>query len=426
MYFENLQSIIPFTDAAFEAFYDAMLGDTRLAVFFSGDEQIRRLIELQKRYFIASLGMPKELIRETYIELGERHHQMKIPYVDFVKGTEILQEHFILESLRSIPSEALFTEIFDYFKMIRAFTAKGYLNRMLEEDKQDIALFNERLSAADQTHLPVKIMLNKIDWLSGLLDAIQNDEDWSEETKRHFRIWQEELHLLPRKKRDFFREMEERILLDTQSLFYFLKRQEYMEILPLHGSLLNIYKLALVMNNALTIEYANKAIDEMKLDQLTLLFRKDQFESTLRREMEQAQRDPSYRVAVALFDVDDFKHVNDTYGHFSGDRVLETLGNIIRKYTRRRSDMGFRIGGDEIAVIFRDAGADEAARVCTEIRDRMARYTFPFEDQRFCVTLSIGVKAYDPEESGGFEAFFKALDRRMYDAKARGKNRISL
>lgn len=424
VYFKNLPGIIPYIDDAFEAFYNVILKEKRFAVFFAGNEQIRRLIELQKRYFITSLSMPLSQIRDTYIALGEQHHQMKIPYVDFAKGTEILQEHFILESTRNAMPEALIGETFEYFKMIRAYTAKGYLNRMLEEDKHDIGLFNERLAEADQSLMPVKIMLNKITWLSGLLDAIRNDSDWSEETERYFAIWQAELHLLPQDKRTFFKAMEERIRLDTKSLFYFLKKQEYTEILPLYGSLLKIYKLALVMHNALTIEYANRAIDEMKLDQRTLLYRKDQFESSMCREMEQAQRDPLYRVSAALIDIDDFKHVNDHFGHFNGDKVLESLGEIIRRYTRKRSDLGFRIGGDEIAIIFKNASTADAKRTCEKIRARMQAYDFPFEEQTFDVTLSIGVKTYDPREDKGFERFFNALDRQLYHAKKGGKNRV--
>lgn len=422
--FENLHKIIPFADNVFEMFYNAMLKDSRLSIFFKNEAQIKALITKQKSYFIVSLKMSHDEMRETYIRLGEYHHLLKIPYIDFIKGSEILQEHFIITSYQADASKGLISEIYEYFKMMKAFTAKGYLNKMLEEDSQDIELFSVSIDTIDQTYLPNKVTLNKINWLKGMLSAIKNDKDWSEETKHYFEVWKKELQFIPDNKRVFFREMEERILYDTQNLFYFLKKQEYTEILPLYTSLLNIYKLALIMNNAMTIEYANKVIDDMKLDQLTLLFRKDLFETMVVKEMALVQRDPEYRFSVAFIDLDDFKSINDKYGHFAGDNVLETLGKIIRKHTRI-SDMGFRIGGDEIAILLKNAKAHDAKQICEKIKDEFTGYDFTAEGHEpFFASLSIGINEYNHQDQKSFELFFKEIDRNLYAAKDSGKNRI--
>jgi diguanylate cyclase (GGDEF)-like protein len=422
--FENLHKIIPFTDDVFETFYNAMLKDSRLSIFFEDDEQIKTLITKQKAYFVASLDMPHDEMRDTYIRLGEHHYLLKIPYIDFIKGSEILQEHFIITSYQADASKGLISEIYEYFKMMQAFTAKGYLNKMLEEDGQDIELFSESIDTIDQTYLPNKVTLNKINWLKGMLNAIKNDSDWSEETKQYFEIWKKELEFIPENKRVFFRDMEERILYDTQNLFYFLKKQEYTEILPLYASLLNIYKLSLIMNNAMTIEYANKVIDDMKLDQLTLLFRKELFETMVVKEMAMVQRDPDYCFSVAFIDLDDFKSINDKYGHFVGDDVLKTLGKIIRKNTRI-SDMGFRIGGDEIAILLRNAKVHDAKRVCEKIKDEFTGYDFTAEGHEpFYASVSIGINEYNHQDQKSFELFFKEIDRNLYAAKGSGKNRI--
>jgi len=293
--FKNLNKLIPLTDDAFQTFYDVMLKDSRLSIFFDSEEQIKALIGKQKSYFIASLGMSYDELRDTYIRLGEFHYHLKIPYSDFSKGSEILQEHFVLTTYKEHTTDGLVGEIYDYFKMMKAFTAKGYLNKMLEEDSRDIDLFSENIDTIDQTYLPNKVTLNKINWLKGMLGAIKHNTDWSEETKHYFQIWKKELQFIPDDKRVFFGEMEERILYDTQNLFYFLEKQEYTEILPLYTSLLNIYKLSLILNNALTLEYANKVIDDLKLDKLTLLFRKDLFEMMVVKEMALVQRDATGR-----------------------------------------------------------------------------------------------------------------------------------
>jgi len=421
--FPNIHKIVPYVNDAFAFFYDTMLKDGRLIVFFSSEAEVRALIEKQKAFFVASLQLPHAQMRETYTRLGEYHYQLQIPYIDFIKGAEILQEQFILRAHKA-DQDGLMREIFDYFKKMTAFTAKGYLNKMLDTDRQDINLFNANIETVDQTYLPNKITLNKINWLRGMLDAIKNNVDWSEKTREYFEIWRQELAFVPEHKRKFFQDMEERILHDTQNLFYFLKKQEYTEILPLYTSLLNIYKLSLILNNAMTIEYANKIIDDMKLDQLTLLFRKDLFETMIIKEMALVQRDPEYRFSVAFIDLDDFKTVNDRYGHLNGDKVLEVLGESIRKHTRI-SDMGFRIGGDEIAVLLKDAGAPEAVRVCRKIKDAFTLHDFTPEGHApFCVSISIGIHEYNHRNQKPFELFFKAIDRNLYAAKDAGKNRI--
>lgn len=421
--FPKLNKIIPYTDAVFETFYDSMLKNSRFAIYFENEAQIKNLIEKQKHAFIVSLEMSYDEMRDTYTRLGEQHFKMRIPYIDFIKGAEILQEQFILKSHKA-DSDGLMGEIFDYFKMMMSFTAKGYLNKMLEADREDISLFNHNIGTVDQTYLPNKITLNKINWLKGMLDAIENDSDWSEETRDYFEIWKKELEFIPENKRQFFQEMEKRILYDTQNLFYFLQKQEYTEILPLYTSLLNIYKLSLIMNNAMTIEYANKIIDDMKLDQLTLLFRKDLFKTIIVKEMALVQRHPEYRFSVALFDLDDFKGINDKYGHYAGDQVLEALGKIIRAHTRM-SDMGFRIGGDEIAILLKDAKAEDAKHVCETIKKEFNAHDFALDGQEpFCASVSIGIHEYNQGNQKPFEVFFKELDRNLYAAKREGKNRI--
>jgi hypothetical protein len=134
--FKHLDKLLPHMDAAFRSFYDAMLKDSRLAVFFRDNEQILNLIKSQKVHLIKSLDMSIDELKSNYIKLGEYHYDIRIPYIDFMKGTEILQEYFLLHIQESATESELMIEIFEYFKIMKAFTAKGYLNKMLQEDKK--------------------------------------------------------------------------------------------------------------------------------------------------------------------------------------------------------------------------------------------------------------------------------------------------
>ena len=425
--FIHLKKLVPYIDEAFEAFYNTMLNDLKLSVFFENDEQIKNLILKQKEFFSNSLSIPSDNLKTMYINLGEYHYDIRIPYVDFIKGTDILEEHFLLNSQKFEKPVELMEEIFDYFKIMKSYTAKGYLNRMLSEDKRDIESFFEQTTSDQETYLPKAIVLEKIQWLKSLLNSIENDEDFDfNKNEGIFNQWSKEVQFFSLEKRNFFEDLEKRIIINTQNLFYFLKKEEYLEILPLYSSLLNIYKLTLMMNNALTLEYASKVIEEMKIDSLTKLFRKDIFEEILQKELAFAKRDNKYNLSIAYLDLDNFKSINDNFGHYTGDKVLEKLGECINNDIRG-SDIAFRIGGDEFAIIFKGATKQQAKNVCKKIKVDFTSFEFIFNEEiTFSVGLSIGISEFLLEGKEDMQKLLESVDKKLYEAKNRGKNQICL
>ena len=425
--FIHLKNLIPYIDEAFEAFYDTLLSDLKLSVFFENDNQIKSLILKQKDFFYKSLTISDDNLKLMYIKLGEYHYDIRIPYVDFIKGTDILEEHFLLNSQKYEKPIDLMEEIFEYFRIMKSYTAKGYLNRMLSEDKRDIESFFEQTNLNQETYLPKAIVLEKIQWLRNLLNSIENDEDFDlNKNESIFNQWYKEVQFFTLEKRTFFENLEKRIIINTQNLFYFLKKEEYLEILPLYSSLLNIYKLTLMMNNALTLEYANKVIEEMKIDSLTKLFRKDIFEEILQKEIAFCLRDRSDKISIAYLDLDNFKSINDNFGHYTGDKVLEKLGESISKDIRA-SDIAFRIGGDEFAIIFKNANKQQAKNVCKKIKVDFTSFEFIFnQDITFSVGLSIGISEFLLEGKEDMTKLLESVDKKLYEAKNRGKNQICL
>ncbi len=425
--FKHLNKLLPYIDDAFDSFYQTMLNDVKLGAFFDDENQIKNLIIKQQQHFTATLSMPKSVMKNSYIKLGEFHHEIRIPYVDFIKGTEILEEHFLINTQKIENSLDTMGEIFEYFRMMKSFTAKGYLNKMLLEDKKDIDSFFEQAAQTEERHLPKNIILEKIQWLKELLHSIETNTEFNfVEKDSLLQEWLNEVDFLTLEKRTFFEDLEKRIMLNTQNLFYFLKKEEYLEILPLYSSLLSIYKLALMLNNAVTIEYANNIIDNMQFDSLTGLFRKDLFEEILKKEMSLVNREENYYISVTFIDIDNFKSVNDNFGHYSGDKVIEKLGETIRKNIRA-SDVGFRIGGDEFAIIFKNATKKDAKHVCKKIKVDFSSYEFIFnEDVTFSVGLSIGISEFPHTSKKDMKEFIESVDKKLYEAKNSGKNQISI
>lgn len=150
-------------------------------------------------------------------------------------------------------------------------------------------------------------------------------------------------------------------------------------------------------------------------DVLTGLYNHGYFFDRLDAEIERATRQ-GHPLSLLLFDIDDFKGYNDGHGHLEGDRVLRTVGQVIRQSTREFVDLGFRYGGDEYTVILPEAEAPEAMVIAERIRRE-------FASQRFDrLTLSIGLMQYQKGISA--RSFIRYTDSMMYKAKRSGGNRV--
>ncbi len=130
-------------------------------------------------------------------------------------------------------------------------------------------------------------------------------------------------------------------------------------------------------------------------------------------------------LSFALCDLDNFKKINDTYGHATGDRVLRSLGHLLRSRLRR-SDLVGRFGGEEFAVILPDTPLADAGKVMADIRSLFAGITHVTADgqQSIQVTLSCGVASQPPLPPEADLPW--AADQALYEAKYKGRNQVVL
>jgi len=158
-------------------------------------------------------------------------------------------------------------------------------------------------------------------------------------------------------------------------------------------------------------------------DWLTGLYNRGAFRASALRELRRGQR-YRQRLSLLLFDLDDFKVVNDRYGHERGDLVLRETSRLIGKLVRD-VDVAGRYGGEEFAILLPETGRDGAAAVAERIRSAVAQQTWvrgPLDDP-FRMTISGGVAVY-PEDGGELGDLFRQADAALYRAKAMGKDRI--
>ncbi len=159
--------------------------------------------------------------------------------------------------------------------------------------------------------------------------------------------------------------------------------------------------------------------DSARRDRLTRLWNSRYLHEALDREIYRCRR-YGRPFGLLVVDLDGFKAVNDTAGHEAGDRVLQTVGRVIRENCRT-TDIPARLGGDEFAVILPEASRLTVPRYALKLVDLIGRAPFPSGLPR--VTASVGAVAFEraPES---VEAALGAADEAMYAAKREGKNRV--
>ena len=167
----------------------------------------------------------------------------------------------------------------------------------------------------------------------------------------------------------------------------------------------------------LELERKNKILAEMSsLDGLTRISNHRTLTEHLKAESSMSDM-TGRALSVAIFDIDDFKRVNDSKGHIIGDRVLIEIADII-KFNIRDNDLTGRYGGEEFMVVFANTEIDAAYHAAERIRKAVESHRFP-EELR--VTISGGVSQYSGED---ISAFIHSADTNLYEAKRKGKNRI--
>jgi diguanylate cyclase (GGDEF)-like protein len=157
------------------------------------------------------------------------------------------------------------------------------------------------------------------------------------------------------------------------------------------------------------------------IDGLTQVFNKRYFVETLEREIGRAQR---YRreLSLIMFDIDNFKKINDAYGHLAGDHVLKQLASVI-KARIRREDILSRYGGEEFTIILPEIDRGNVLPFAEKIRKLVEATVFRFEDADIPVTISIGVASVTPELKEPHD-FIRVADGNLYEAKSQGRNRV--
>ena len=163
------------------------------------------------------------------------------------------------------------------------------------------------------------------------------------------------------------------------------------------------------------------------LDHTTGIYNRRFLTYEIEKEIQRAKRyklDTEPMLHAMMVDIDDFKNINEKYGHAAGDQMLKEVAEVLKRSVRKLDILG-RYGGDEFLIILPEANLETAELVASRVQLNMQKHVFEFNGQTIHITLSIGLAPFKGDEDTPVSTFVQEADWRMLNAKKEGKNRIS-
>ena len=200
-------------------------------------------------------------------------------------------------------------------------------------------------------------------------------------------------------------------------VYYWFDLLSHIEI-SVEGKLQGMSGIAVDIRSKKKVEISLREI--ARTDSLTGLSNRRHLDETLSKEFDRAHR-YGQPLGLLLLDVDNFKDLNDTYGHGRGDQVLRALGRLLKEHFRD-VDHPCRFGGEEFAVVLPGTGLAAALETAERLRRRIESSNF----SGLPITMSIGVGALPETKATDAEGLLTASDRALYQAKRTGRNKVCL
>jgi len=179
------------------------------------------------------------------------------------------------------------------------------------------------------------------------------------------------------------------------------------------------------VRNQIQIVNQLRTIERLSMiDQLTNIPNRRSFDIRLNVEWKQSIRE-KMPISLLMMDLDEFKSLNDTYGHQQGDLVLKKVADVLNTALRRPADFTARWGGEEFIVLLPNTRLEGALEVAEKIRGDVEKTPIVFPDgKEINITISIGVASDAPDKTSSMDALISNSDKALYLAKEAGRNRV--
>lgn len=427
------QSIAPVAAQIAATFYEIMLNDVD-GRFFLNDQLVHDRLHASMTRWIGDIfkarsdqEIPDFIDRQ--LKAGHVHARINLPPHLLDHGMRVLKKR-IEERLIETDVQPLTQAISKAHQLLditAALLTECYFTDLIESERQS-QMLRQQLLGHDLALRCERLRADMFDWVRRLLAALHQKENLSLEqlpSARHsdFGLW------ITHKAGLYFPDMQ-----DVSELGEQLKRLENLteearqarsENDPENLSEVvsridkNITRISWLFSS-LADHYAG--IDGAR-DTLTKLYNRRFLDPVLQRETQYCMRNGSH-YAIVMVDLDHFKHVNDTYGHEVGDKVLVQAAEVMQSNIRA-GDFLFRYGGEEFMIVMTDINRDAAERVAQKMVEAFAETPFHIGDaEPISVTASLGVSIYRGHPD--YARVISEADAALFDAKKAGRNRYAL
>jgi len=154
-------------------------------------------------------------------------------------------------------------------------------------------------------------------------------------------------------------------------------------------------------------------------DKLTGIYNRLAFDILFKQIIKDVKR-KKIDFSIILFDIDNFKYINDKYGHLAGDKILQEISSLI-SINIREVDIFCRWGGEEFLILLKSCDLQNAYIMAEKIRELVKKKKFSFKDNKIFITISLGITQYEVNDNE--DKILTRVDNLLYQAKTKGRNK---
>ena len=415
-----------FIERALDLYLEELRSNKKLHAFLKKKcvYSIKELKEKKIEYIakIYEKGLT-EKNKKNLIEIGKFHFDLGISHVEFLEAFDkikcylnrILLQENILDYRR-------YTKNSEIFKKAKDFAAIGYLEKYVQQDKRILQILYEK---ERETDIVKNFIITHILWLISILNGLETMKlnQFRPTTQKECEFSQflkskELMNILSEEDLSLIDYLHSIVHHDAEDIFYQFEKEEYSKLL---NSYVSFIRNSLALLNLLAGLIIQENIWKVKIDPLTGLFNRRTMDEILEHNLKIAQiaEEP---FTIAMIDIDNFKQINDNYGHPIGDCVLREVASVI-KNNLRKSDFVFRYGGEEFLVLLPATKLKDAIYVMEKIRKVIEKTPFLCDGSNIRLTVSIGIESVIPNEKTHVIDIIREADKKLYEAKRTGKNK---
>ncbi|RMA96164.1 sensor domain-containing diguanylate cyclase [Hydrogenothermus marinus] len=359
--------------------------------------------------------------KREFFKVGVFFYKENIPFSFFYDFIDRVRLVIIKDKLQS----EFIDKLEDIFLFIENTFSYGYLFQLLKEDKDWIREELRLFKGEDNPSILKPYILDHLIWTNKLIEDIKklrtqpsielNSRKCSfgqKLSKGHLDLIIGKNYCLRIEKiHDLIHEI-------SNEIYFYIQKRSFKNLLI---DYINLIKNVGRLINTISLSTAVLAEFEAKVDPLTGVLNRRSMDIILQNHFT-ISKVANTSFSIAMIDIDDFKKINDTYGHLIGDCILKEVVNKIKNVIRK-SDLIFRYGGEEFLILFPYLDKEDLPKVLEKIRDVVSSKEFVCEDIKLKITVSIGGATFE-ENIESVKQLIKKADENLYKAKKTGKNKF--